>query len=87
MDGYRSNRIARLVWVGHRCDMDLPPTDEDRIRELCAMAISARSDEWEPILAELRAALREHVTFLREMARTMNGVESDNNMSPSNAAN
>jgi len=45
----------------------LPSTLEDRIRDLCARAISADSAEAETILGELRAALREHMRFARKM--------------------
>ncbi len=41
------------------------PVNEERIRELCALAISARTKEWEPILSELRSLIHEHVLFLR----------------------
>jgi hypothetical protein len=37
---------------------------EDRIRELCAMAVTAE----EPELAELQSALREHTKRLRRLA-------------------
>jgi hypothetical protein len=43
-------------------------TLERRIRELCAQAVAARnSEEAEPILSELRAALRQHVGQLKNM--------------------
>jgi hypothetical protein len=43
-------------------------TLERRIRELCAQAVAARnSDEAEPILSELRQALRQHVQQLKSM--------------------
>jgi hypothetical protein len=42
---------------------------EDRIRELCALAILARhDDERELILAELKAALHEHAERLKKTA-------------------
>ena len=41
---------------------------EDRIRELCAKAVSAADDELEPIIRELRTALREHSQRLRQLA-------------------
>jgi len=43
-------------------------TLEDRIRDLCAKAVSADAAESEEILAELRAALREHMRFARMMS-------------------
>ena len=43
-------------------------TLERRIRELCAQAVAARdNNEVQPILAELREALREHVEQLKSM--------------------
>lgn len=43
-------------------------TLERRIRELCAQAVAARdTDEVQPILSELREALREHVEQLKRM--------------------
>ena len=43
-------------------------TLEHRIRELCAQAVAAQeSAELQPILAELRHALREHLEQLRIM--------------------
>jgi hypothetical protein len=43
-------------------------TLERRIRELCAQAVAARdTDDVQPILAELREALRKHVEQLKGM--------------------
>jgi hypothetical protein len=43
-------------------------TLERRIRELCAEAVAARdTDEVQPILAELREALRQHTEQLKSM--------------------
>ena len=43
-------------------------TLERRIRELCAQAVAAQdTDELQPILAELRHALREHLEQLKAM--------------------
>jgi hypothetical protein len=43
-------------------------TLERRIRELCAQAVAARdTDEFRPILSELREALREHAGRLKNM--------------------
>jgi hypothetical protein len=43
-------------------------TLEYRIRELCAQAVAAQdTDELQPVLAELRHALREHLEQLRSM--------------------
>ena len=42
---------------------------QDRIYELCALAVAARhDDEREIILAELRSALREHTARLKRKA-------------------
>lgn len=42
---------------------------EDRIRELCALAIASnRDDERELLLAELTATLREHAERLKKIA-------------------
>jgi hypothetical protein len=41
---------------------------EDRIRELCAMAVTAEAPELEIILSELQSALREHTERLRKLA-------------------
>jgi hypothetical protein len=43
-------------------------TLERRIRELCAQAVAARdTEEFQPILSELREALREHAGRLKGM--------------------
>jgi DNA-binding transcriptional regulator YbjK len=43
-------------------------TLEYRIRELCAQAVAAQdTDELQPVLAELRHALREHLEQRRSM--------------------
>ena len=43
-------------------------TLERRIRELCAQAIAARdTDEFQPVLSELREALRTHTEQLKSM--------------------
>ena len=41
---------------------------EDRIRELCARAVSATGTELEPLISELQSALREHNSRLRTLA-------------------
>ena len=41
---------------------------EDHIRELCAKAIDAETKEFQPVLEELKAALREHTGRLRQLA-------------------
>lgn len=45
----------------------IPLTDE-RIRALCAKALTADESEAAAILAELRTALREHNEYLRALA-------------------
>jgi len=45
----------------------VPPL-EDRIRRLCARAVCAGDAEAEIILAELRAALHEHIRFTKQLA-------------------
>src|SRR5215470_6399112 len=39
----------------------------DRIRELCARALTAQGAEAEAIIKQLRQALHEHATFVRSM--------------------
>jgi len=41
---------------------------EDRIRELCAQALTAQAPELDPILSALQSALREHNQRLRKLA-------------------
>ena len=40
----------------------------DRIKELCASAVTTPEDELEPVLAELKLALQLHTRQLRELA-------------------
>jgi len=40
---------------------------EDRIRVLCARAVAEKSDEWKPLLEELKTALHEHSERMRQM--------------------
>jgi hypothetical protein len=61
------------------------PASEQRIRELCALAISARESEWEPILSELRTLIHEHVLFLRAVTAQLAEREVETS-SPSKAA-
>jgi outer membrane lipopolysaccharide assembly protein LptE/RlpB len=50
---------------------DAPPfCPEDRIRELCRKALTAKDTELEVIFEELRAALHEHIERLRKIAIT-----------------
>jgi len=41
---------------------------EDRIRELCAKALTAQESELDAIHSALRSALREHIERLRRLA-------------------
>jgi hypothetical protein len=43
---------------------------EDRIRELCALAIATNTADFAEVLAELRSALHQHSEQLRKLART-----------------
>jgi len=51
-------------------------TAEDRIRELCARAVSAPDEECELIFAELKVEISNHIRFLREMTREMREREA-----------
>ena len=44
---------------------------ENKIRELCARAVSASDEDCERIVAELRDALTIHIRFLRDMTKEM----------------
>ena len=43
-------------------------TIHERIRDLCARAVTAEEPEVESLLVELRAALRQHAQIVRDMA-------------------
>lgn len=45
-------------------------TFESRIHELCRRAVTAKDDEVELVLAELRVALREHILHTRRLLST-----------------
>jgi hypothetical protein len=56
------------VQIDERCFVTFDVTLEQRIRELCAQAVAAQDTaELQPILAELRHALREHLEQLKSM--------------------
>jgi hypothetical protein len=61
---------------------------EERIKELCSRAVTAEESEFESVLADLRAALRDHAQLTRLMvikaAKDLNRVPK--NYSPSKAA-
>ncbi|HST10034.1 MAG TPA: hypothetical protein VLL05_06640 [Terriglobales bacterium] len=66
-----SSRVSKIYgyWV-----LELLSIDE-RVRKLCAKAATAEGREVEEVLEELRAALREHARFVRQMsARTFTRV-------------
>ena len=44
---------------------------ENRIRELCAEAVSASDEDCERIVAKLRDALSTHIRFLRDRTKEM----------------
>ncbi len=58
--GYRTF-VASVAALGDTC---MHRRLEDKIRELCTRSITAREDEL-AIIADLRAALREHVERVR----------------------
>ena len=41
---------------------------EDRIRELCAKAITSDDSEFTTVMSELRSAMREHIEQIRTLA-------------------
>lgn len=41
---------------------------EDRIRELCAKAVDAETEDLQPVVEELKAALREYTERRRQLA-------------------
>jgi sulfite reductase beta subunit-like hemoprotein len=46
--------------------VEIPPFD-DKIRKLCALALSASEEDAEAILKELKKALQEHNDYVRQM--------------------
>lgn len=70
--------LSTIDSVFRRCDVPrsvskgLPGVEiediHERIRELCARALTAEEPEVESLLAELRAALRQHAQLVRKMA-------------------
>jgi len=44
------------------------PSLEDRIRELCAKAVSSDEAELRIVMSELRSAMREHIEKMRTLA-------------------
>jgi hypothetical protein len=57
------------VNVQYWCFVAFDVTLERRIRELCVQAVKSQdTDELQPILVELRHALREHLEQLRDIA-------------------
>ena len=41
---------------------------EDRIRELCAKAVTSDDPEFTSVMSELRSAMREHIENIRTLA-------------------
>ena len=62
--------------------VEVQPLDQ-RIRELCSKAVTAKDSEVEAILSELQAALREHTQFVRQMTAQM---QNRGSKKPSQAA-
>jgi hypothetical protein len=52
---------------------------EDKIRELCTRSITAREDEL-TIIADLKAALREHVERTRQVVAATNFANAKNRL-------
>jgi hypothetical protein len=66
--------------------VEIYPNDE-RIRELCAMAVTADDSEVSALLAELQALLAEQSQFVRYLAaKTLNRTEREQTSSQSKAA-
>jgi hypothetical protein len=59
------NTIALILWLA-KGSMDLEALN-DRIRELCAQAITTRDSEAQSTLAELQKNLQEHARLVRTM--------------------
>jgi hypothetical protein len=57
--------ILSIVWEPQPM---LVPSPDERIRELCTELLSAGESEWEPLVAELKAALKEHTRWMRAIA-------------------
>jgi alkylhydroperoxidase/carboxymuconolactone decarboxylase family protein YurZ len=58
----------RTVPIGRVASRILNRRLEDRIRELCALAIMASRDDERRIIAQLRSALKEHMGRLKRKA-------------------
>jgi hypothetical protein len=57
-----------MIW--HAAKVDMPGSSlEDRVRVLCDRAIAARTQtELDVILPELKAAIRDHIRYVRAVA-------------------
>ncbi len=65
--------MPQWVEILHALDVvEIHPFDE-RIRELCAKAVTAPESEVDAILSELKALLREHIEYVRQMAAKKTG--------------
>ena len=59
-----------MNFAGHRIIPRMPPSSlADRVRDLCAQAVAAKSEaELDAIMPELQAAIRDHIRYLRAIA-------------------
>jgi hypothetical protein len=64
---YRKACIELAVWLIAFCRVPSRRLD-DRIRELCAKAVTAQDSELDAIFSELNGALHEHNERLRKLA-------------------
>ena len=46
----------------------MPSPLDDRIRALCAKAVTTNDDDFEEIMSQLQSALREHAERMRKLA-------------------
>jgi hypothetical protein len=61
-------RIDFVFWELAICCIVPPRRLEDRIRELCAKAVAAQTEEADLVIQKLKAALHEHNQRLRKLA-------------------
>jgi hypothetical protein len=85
----KTTNTTNTVWVSLSgwCTLgDVPYRRlEDRIRELCAKALTAQDAEMEAIFVALQLALREHAERLRRLAAT-NLTSAEKNQPPERRA-
>jgi hypothetical protein len=53
---------------------------EDRIRELCGKSVTAPDDELRTAMADLRAALREHIERVRQVVADTDFANAKNRL-------